>query len=265
MNGTEYREWLKRGFHITNAMLLAEIAKGRKKVYMAEEKVRTAFVEGLLLAKPEAANRVSEEKPASWRGNVCWNNPAHGSEGKGSPLRHDVWIDGDGDPGAVCELKWLKAKKGKEVAQDIWKLALSRGTTLELSSLRCFMLVGGTRSAFTGTLDALRVDGADFRWSKRGGKKGRTLPDPRNIDLEAFQGTPIGGSAFAGLLGWGKSPRHTRTPPPCRKDMRIACRASWELSVGGRRWRLALWELDARGHNTTIAWPAIQASYAFGC
>jgi hypothetical protein len=263
MNGSDYRDWMLRAFHATNGMLLTELSRQRS--FMSEERLRNAFVDGLVLAMTGEASRVKVEEPAPWSAAPCWKDPAHG-KAKGRSIQHDVWIDADAsDPhGLACELKWLKQVKAAEVAQDLWKLALSRGTNGEQASMRTFLLLGGEQDAFQPTLDALTSAGVRLTWSHRG-RTAASIP-PTTASMNRFFQSKLGGTAFEKLTGWGTPPhRHARTPPPCRDQVRFACRASWELVVGAEGWRLALWELDAYSCKGDINWSAHKTSFKPAC
>ena len=253
---------MRDAFTFTNGMLLAEMARSTR--YMSEERVRSSFVDGLILARPSLADRVHVERTVSWNGRPCWKTATHGSVGQGRTIQHDVFIESDDDAGLACELKWLKQQKAKRVAQDVWKLALSRGTTGDNRSVRTFLARGGERVKFSATLRQLRQAHLPIQWSSRGGTRGQT-PRPTKPKLSNHVATVTGRDALRGLLAWGRSPnRHLRTPVACRDELRLACRASWELALPGRSWCFALIELHARGCTSQLSWPSHRPT-SFSC
>lgn len=254
MNGSDYRDWMRRAFWATQGRLLAEISK--KYTYMSEEKVRTFFLEGLVLAEPSEAQRVTEEQDVSWSIAKCWHDPAHGdSSGPGRRIQHDIWIAPQkaDQPALACELKWLKERKPKELAKDVWKLALSRNTVNEQGALRTYLLVGGEKDVFAPTLSTLRKQGVDLKWSRRGNQSGVRLPAPRKFSLKRFFDSG-GENALSHLCSWGSKPSHMRQPPDCRDELRLTCVESWEKIVCLRGWRIALWEIDAFACSGTMNW-----------
>jgi len=227
--------------------------------------LRTAFVDGLVLSRPDYASRVHVEHPAAWGRRKCWKSSSHGTVGSGRVIQHDVYLTGNGDAGLFCELKWLKQQKAAKLAQDIWKLALSRGVAGERTGPRTFLLVGGQRTQFTATTNKLRNGRMSLRWSRRGGTRG-PLPSPTKLTLSRALSKSLAFDALISLLSWGSSPQHTRRPPECRDKFKISCRRSWELAAAGRSWCLALLELHAEGcGDTAISWPGVRANVPFAC
>ncbi len=265
MNGRDYRDWMLRAFCATQGRLLAEISK--KFSYVSEEKVRMAFMEGLVLAEPSEAHRVKEEQVVSWSTAPCWHDALHGeASGAGRRIQHDVWIDpkNEGEPALACELKWLKQRKPLEIAKDVWKLALSRGTTSERDALRTYLLVGGEKEVFAPTLASVRDKHIDLKWSRRGSRSSGSLPPPRKFSLKRVLDSG-GDQSFSKLCRWGANPSHMRCPPDCKDQLRLTCVESWEKVVGARGWRLALWEIDAFSCKGAMDWKGYKASVQFKC
>jgi len=262
MRGSDFTKWMTCAFHHTQAVLLQEIIKPR--AYVSEELVRTALVHGLVQSKPSEAHRIDVEGQVSWSGNQCWFNQSHGSPGKGRTIQHDVIVEAaDGDPGAACEVKWLKGQKAKAVAQDVWKLALSRSNRPERKALRTFLLIGGERKKLSETTRYLEDNGKlNVNWSKRGGRR-PGLPRPTDVSLESFLKTATGKGSLVKLIAWGK---HHRTPPPCLRSLRLTARASWELTVQTHGWALCLLELHRHGASPgSISWSAIKPTITSRC
>jgi hypothetical protein len=265
MNGSDYRDWMLRAFWATQGRLLSDIS--RKFSYVSEEKVRMAFMEGLVLAEPSEAHRVKEEEDVPWSTALCWHDPLHGgATGPGRRIQHDVWIDPEreSEPALACELKWLKQRKPLEIEKDVWKLALSRGTTSEQGALRTYLLIGGEKGVFAPTLGSVRVKHIDLKWSRRGSRSNGSLPPPRKFSMKRFLDSG-GDQSFSKLCSWGSSPSHMRHPPNCRDQLRLTCVESWEKVVGARGWRLALWEIDAFSCKGTMDWKGNKAFIEFKC
>ena len=261
----EYQTWMKLGFKSVESLLAGQIL--RPNPYISEERVRSALVDGLEHSMPAQAHRVRVEANVGWNGSPCWHTPAHGGPGQGRIIQHDVQILPDNDSGLVCEVKWLKQQKAAEIARDIWKLALSRSTVNETAAVRTFLLVGGEKGShdrFRQTINNLDNHGLTLRYSPQGRHSGR-LPPARAIQLQDLASTQWGRNQLRTLLAWG-SPSHVRTPPPCRKTLRVATRAYWIARAHGRTWRLVLWELDSLGYQgAPIDWNTIRSNLTFSC
>ena len=258
MSLSKNTDWMVRAFLQAKAALISEIATPSG-AFISEDYVRSALLRGLMLSEPTKAARVKAEMPVTWTKNPCLLDGQ--SISTGSPLRHDVGVEPQGDdPGMVCEVKWLKQQKAKALEQDIWKLALTRSTTPEMRATRTFLCVGGHADALGGTLATIRKNGLDLRWSTNG--RAHTRPGDKILDLgkPATKGGPMAG-ALESLVGWGrKNDRHFRTPPPTRQKYKLTLRDRWFLTVGERSWRIVLWELHCWGvrDNTRISWTDVR-------
>lgn len=238
-------EWIRRGFLQVQATLNAEIATCSGE-YISEDYLRSALLRGLILTNPSEAGRVEAEMAAgNWSNNPPWDgNPGPND---GSPCRHDVGVNQkQGDPGLICELKWLKQAKTHLVMQDIWKLAFSRGTAAaEQENMRTFILLAGEHEKFASTLEGLRGNSFNFRWSAAG--RGRyKRPTPKILELErALSKSLSARRAVATVLRRGES--GLRTPPECVQRLRLSVWEVAHLNLAGRSWTAVLWELDHRG------------------
>ena len=66
--------------------------------------------------------------------------------GKGRPRQHDVGVTKGGVLTLACETKWLKTSDSDSILEDLWKLALTHGTSRnERDCCRTFLLVGGIK------------------------------------------------------------------------------------------------------------------------
>ena len=263
MNAGEFQDWMSRAFLVVESALAMELATPSR-VCMTEDYLRASLVRGLSYSKPEAAARVTTELPAAWSNALCWRDPTHPGP-TGRPIQHDVAVlPADGDVGLVCEVKWLKQAKGGELAKDLWKLALSRSNSAEGNALRTYLLVGGEGDALSDSLQTLRNNHIDLRWSQAG-RQGRT-PKPREVSVSKFLDRKLGIKSLGSLLSWG-NPKHFRTPPMCWATLRVSVRETWLRTAGTARWRIILWELDHRGTENTkgIDWPTAKLTWAFSC
>lgn len=264
MNATEYQDWMGRAFLVVESALAMELATPSR-VCMTEDYLRASLVRGLSYSKPEVASRVTTELQSLWTGAQCWNDQAHPTP-KGRPVQHDVAVrPGEDDGGLICEVKWLKQAKANELAKDIWKLALSRTTTAEGQATRAYLLVGGEGKALSDTLETLRKNRIDFRWSRAGRQGG--VPKPREVSLRHFLDTKLGRKALGSQLSWGSKPKHHRTPPSCWGSFRVSVRQTWLRTADTAQWRVILWELDHRGtkSDAELDWSVVKQSWAFGC
>ena len=183
----------------------------------------------------------------SWSSAPCVGG--HPISGSGRPLQHDVGLSGDqmdsNDNGAILELKWLTASAVTAVAQDIWKLAVTRTTMPEGRATRTYLAIGGDMKAISGTLSGLRNLGLVLRWSPAG--RGSDWPKSSSINLSKAIATPTGSKALRQLLARGD---HYRAPPACWARLRASLRARWYRSVDefmgseALAWRFLVWELD---------------------
>jgi len=193
--------------------------------------------------------------------NVGWSNAycveGHKINGSGRPLQHDVGISGEkdcaSDQGAVLEIKWLTHVDTVAVAQDIWKLALSRSTQTEGQAVRTYLMVGGEKDAFKNTLAKLGKLSMPLRWSPAG--RGKNKPRPSTLNLLTASEKTTGLKALQQLLKRGE---HCRMPPETWAKVRASMRTRWFRSIGAFRdskrctWRCVLWELDHRGFDDDI-------------
>jgi hypothetical protein len=260
MKGSSYQRWFQRASQNVEAALGAELSTPFRNV-ITEDYVRAAFMRGFALAFPDGAGRVQRESNVNWTAAPCVGG--HPISGSGRPLQHDVGLSGDpmdsNDNGAILELKWLTASAVNAVAQDIWKLAITRTTMPEGSATRSYLAIGGDMNAIGGTLSGLRNLGLELRWSPAG--RGSDWPRPSSIDLSKAIGTPTGSKALKQLLARGD---HFREPPVCWARLRASLRARWYRRVDefmgseALAWRFLVWELDHRNiGDTTLDWSTL--------
>ena len=262
MNAGQYEHWMARAFLYIEAALATELATPSR-VCMSEEYFRTALVRGLSHSEPNEANRITTEHAASWTKNTCWHDAAHGNTGQRRPIQHDVAVTANNtDSGMVCEVKWLKQAKGKEVMQDIWKLALTRTTASEAQATRTYLLLGGEASPFSDTFTTLHNNSFDLRWSNAGRSTGP--PAARNVSLFDLYQSTTGRNALLALLSWSK---HHRAPPDCWRMCRVTVRQLWVRTLSGVGWRACLFEFTHRGtgSTSTMPWGAIQPNVVRKC
>ncbi len=264
MNAQQFQEWIGNAFLFVEAALATEIAT-ISRTFLNEEYVRSALAKGLILTNTGEAYRVATEEDAVWSGNSCFANAA--SLPAGRPIQHDVAVRPDPakDAGMVCEVKWLKQPKPLEVAIDIWKLALSRGTTPELGAMRTYLLLGGTQDALSSTLGTLRANHFNLRWSPQG--RATVKPAPTTLQLNRAL---AGAAKSSGRKGWEKLisfGKHFRSCPPTWSSLRASLRQRWLRTVGQCSWRAVLWELDHWGVKdaSQIQWNVIQATLNHQC
>ena len=245
MTRTSHREWLRRAFLFAEAALNQEIiTPGR--VCMTEDYFRSAFVRGLLSAKPDLAHLVRTEHTALWSSNSCCF--CRCTQGRGRPIQHDVAIlPSQDNPGVICEVKWAKRLAAEGIAKDIWKLLISRGDVPERQSWRCYLLIGGEQPAFAETLNQLRPTGINLRYSSAGRGETRTSIE---ASLETFLASSLGKKSLASLTGWGARKRHYREFSDIRSEITITRRAEpWIQRVEGAKWRAVLYELHSHGNS----------------
>lgn len=216
---------------------------------ITEDYVRSSVVRGLILANPASAERVSKEANVSWFRNQCIFDANH-VPAAGRPIQHDVSVASNNeDAGLACEVKWLTQAKAKEVAADIWKLALSRSTQAEATAMRTYLLLGGESDAFADCLSLLRKVSLNLRWSPAGRGSGK-WPDPTTLSLDRSLDKSLGFNSWDNLLCWGEQ-KHRRKSPDTWTSLRASLRARWYRRVttttGALKWRMVLWELDHRG------------------
>ncbi len=252
MSPSEYKDWMQRAFLGVEGALATELLTATR-LCVTEEYLRTAMVRALISAEPSEARRVKTEKDAAWSGNLCWKGTGDKPK-QGRTIQHDIHIEPvSNDAGLLCEVKWLKGKARRDIIKDIWKLALSRGTTSERSATRTFLLIGGEADPFRETLKELGDIGIRLQWSRSNGQ----LPRATGLSLNAVLGHTAGSTALADVLKWGVTPTY-RTPPACRRNLYIYTRGTWlrprDVKIYADasrtttvRWNLALWELNAEG------------------
>jgi hypothetical protein len=247
MDQVTHREWVRRAFLFVEAALSQEIiTPGR--VCMTEDYFRSAFVRGLLSARPGLAGLVRTEYTAGWSSNSCYFCAC--SQGRGRPIQHDIAILPTGDkPGIACEVKWAKRSSAEGIAKDIWKLLITRGNTPERSAWRCYLLLGGEQAAFSETLNQLREAGINLRWSRAGrGETRTTIP----ANISTFLASSLGKKSLSALTGWGARKRHYRNLPEIRSDIMITRRCEpWIQRVEQAKWRAVLYEMHIHGKSAS--------------
>lgn len=246
MNAGEYRNWMGRAFLMCEGALASELAT-LSRLSITEDYIRSSIVRGLILANPASAERVAKEANVSWFQNQCIFDANHVPVGR--PIQHDVFVaPNDVDAGLACEVKWLTQAKAKEVAQDIWKLALSRSTQTEASAMRTYLLLGGESKPFADCIESLRKVDLNLRWSRAG--RGGDKPRPTTLSLERSLDKPLGFNSWDNLICWGTQ-KHRRKSPDVWSSLRASTRERWFRTVlttnGTVGWRMVLWELDHRG------------------
>jgi len=267
MNPGQYQEWMKQAFLMCEGALAMELAT-ETRLNITEEYLRSNIVRGLILAKSSEASRVAKESSVSWGGNGCHFDTSHTPTGR--PIQHDVAVLASGaDQGLACEVKWLTQQNSKDVASDVWKLALSRSTRSEATAQRSYLVLGGESGAFSSTLSALHKIGFNLRWSPAG--RGGKWPDPGTVALEKSLTTSLGKNSWRDLVAWGARPKHLRDSPDTWRSLRVSLRGRWYRTVkaNGKSvgWRVALWELDHRGVSASgsIAWPSVYGGIGRSC
>ena len=243
MTRISHQEWLRRAFLFAEAALNQEIITPRR-VCMTEDYFRSAFVRGLLSAKPDLAHLVRSEHTATWSSNSCHFCAC--TQGRGRPIQHGVAILPSAyNPGVVCEVKWAKRPSAEGIARDIWKLLITRGDEPERQAWRCYLLIGGEQPAFSDTLNQLRTSGINLRYSSAG--RGETKTNVQ-VNLVTFLSSNLGKKSLAALTGWGARKRHYRAVSEVRSDIIITRRCEpWIQRVEGAKWRAVLYELHSHG------------------
>jgi len=265
---SEYVHWVERAALCTEGALGLEQSTPSRTV-ITEDYVRASILRGLALSFPRGADRVLRESSVGWDAADCVGG--HAINGAGRPLQHDAAVAPEpgyaSDAGMALEVKWLTRTSPKSVAQDVWKLALSRSNTAELSALRTYLAVGGTMSDLSSTLTGLRNIGLDLRWSAAGA--GADRPRPTTLDLSRTVATPMGAAALRELLKRGQ---HFRNPPACWQKLRASLRWRWVSRVETLResdavaWRIVVWELDHRTMgNSLIDWSSVMPEKGIVC
>jgi hypothetical protein len=268
MLASEYQGWLKRASQNVEGALGVELATPSRRV-VTEDYIRAAMLRGFVLSYPQGAGQVEREAIVQWSDAKCIEG--HSISGGGRPLQHDVGLnpepDSDNDKGAAVELKWLTHTDTSRVAQDVWKLALSRTSDPEGSALRTYLVLGGTMDAIAGTMTGLRNIGCPLRWSPAG--QGKDWPQPSTLNLCRMLETNKGASALRTLLSRGN---HVRMPPPCWTKFRASLRWRWLRRIDDFRdsdstaWRLLVWELDHRTiGEDKFEWSAVLPKAAIAC
>lgn len=265
MNTADYSAWLERAFLFAQAAVAQELGNQFREA-MSEERLRIEFLRGLVAALPAHAHRVKKEREVPWNGAVCVSHGQHISGG-GRPLAHDVKIDAEGGPsgdgGAYVEIKWVKKDEGSALAQDILKLALTRGVDRPKDATRTYLLVGGAQEAFASSLKSLGSLGATLRWSPAG--RGDAWPKPTRVVIGKM--VPETTTVLRRLLT--KGPKHLRLPPQTRWELKATLRERWmaRLALANEKgWRLALWELHSWGNGTDeIDWGPTLSTLGIGC
>jgi hypothetical protein len=262
MNAGQYEQWMAKAFLYVEAALATEFATPSR-VCVSEEYFRTALVRGLSHSEPSKADRIATEYSTRWAQNACWHDTAHKNTGQRRPIQHDVVVTPDDtDNGLVCEVKWLKQAKGKEVMQDIWKLALSRSTAVESKAVRTYLLIGGEAKPFSDTFSTLQKNNFNLRWSIAVRTPGP--PVARTVSLYDLYKSPTGRNALLDLLAWSD---HHRSPPDCWRQCRVIVRQQWLRTLSGIGWRTCLFEFTHRGTSSTseIPWDTIQSKVIRKC
>lgn len=254
MIASEYQAWITRASLNVEGALATELGTPARNV-VTEDYLRSAMLRGLTLSFPQGASRIIREQAAGYSAACCV--AGHSIGGSGRSIQHDIGIRGEpanNDMGAIVELKWATSNSVTHVAQDIWKLALTRSTANESSSRRTYLVLGGTMDGIKSTVNGLRNIGIDLKWSPAG--KGGKWPKPSIINLERALKTQTGHKAIRQLLARGP---HIRTPPDCWMKMRASLRYRWYAQLNSFQdspssaWRLLVWEIDHRNvGNKTI-------------
>lgn len=268
MLASEYRKWMSRACLNVEGSLGTEMGTPSQSV-LTEDYIRVALLRGLALSFPLGADRIDRESRVSWTDQDCIGG--HPIPNQGRPLQHDVGVTAEAnspdDAGLVLELKWVEKAETGLVAQDIWKLALSRSTLPEGGAVRGYLVIGGTMDGVSGTLTGLRNIGMDLRWSPAG--RGKNWPSPSTIDLGRAIKSSVGAEAFRKLISKGK---HYRSPPACWSKLRASLRHRWMRgtddfrSASGVKWRYLVWELDHRTLGATeINWNDELARMSLAC
>lgn len=261
MNASEYHNWMERAFIYVEAALATELATPSQ-ICMSEDYLRVSLIRGLANTRPDLAHRVDSEFDAPWTSSPCWHDANHGTP-QGRPMQHDVAIRPDtNDAGMVCEVKWLKQAKGKELAKDIWKIALTRSTAAESNAVRTFLLVGGVGKPMSDTFNTIRNNKISIRWSNAGRKAG--TPPPREIALDKFYKTKLGAESLHSTIGAGI---HFRKPPDCWRQLRLTVRQKWHCTLDTLKWRMCLFEFDHRGVQTNekMLWSDAKMNMKWKC
>lgn len=256
MTTLEYKAWMEKAFLYVEAALGQELATPGR-VCMTEEYFRTSLVRGLSASRPDQAHRIRTEGDAPWSNSACGHCAQ--APGGGRRLQHDIVLLPDNDGGLLLEAKWVKGQAAKAIAQDIWKLVLSRGLTAEGQAARCYLLIGGEAEALSDTLTQLRLAKADLRWSNAG--RGKTRAS-RPLNLHSLLNSKLGKEALESLAGWGTAPsRHYRRTPDFWRIVTITRRFDpWLRTIEGTGWRAVLFELHHHGAdamNQTITWASV--------
>ncbi len=265
MNPRDYQLWMEKAFLYIEAALGQELATPSR-ICMTEEYFRSAFVRGLAASRPDLADRVRTEENASWSTNGCWK--CQTTDGQRRPLQHDVAVvPNDDDAGMLCEVKWVKTASASAIARDVWKLLLSRGTAAEQQATRTYLLLGGEAKPLSDTLESLRDNHLNLRWSNAGGGSG-TVRATRDFSATSFLGSTLGSRDLDYILGWGSNPRHRRDPPATWASWRISRRFSpWLRTIEGTGWRAVMFEIHHHGasNNSRLNLGNFKNSLTFVC
>jgi len=240
-NPSDFSAWMKRAFLYVEGSLLHRAAQ-ETPTKITEDYVRGALVDGLKASKTIQANFIVTEQEVPWNRapDICNPNAPFGN---GRPKQHDVAYVENSIPKLACEVKWLKSKDPNAIMEDIWRLALTHGSSpVERDCCRTFFLVGGIKKDFQDTLAALRGHGVPLRWSPQG--RAREIPRPSRVKLGELCATSWGLDRLAKVLR--RNDKYFRQPPDARWDLRCSVLArSWK-TIRESEWKIALWELDFR-------------------
>jgi len=239
MNPADYSALMARAFLYVEGTLLRRSAEDSP-TRITEDFVRGALIDGLKAAKADLANSVAMESDVPWnRALNALNSSAR--FGAGRPRQHDVAIK---NPlRLVSEVKWVKKQDGEAILEDLWKLALTHGTSArERESCRTFLLLGGIKKSFEQTLGNLHRRKIPLRWSPQG--KAVQWPRSTRIKFGKIVRKKWGFSALASVLKRRKG--YYRQPPATWVELRCTTVARSYKTIRGIQWKIALWELSFR-------------------
>lgn len=247
MNSNEYREWFQHAFFIAQWFLEQTYSKPRRDL-MREELLRSSFLDGLQLSgyRPARTDRLIVESSALWSASACLHCGRLPAQGR--TVQHDIGIKPDPaqDSGAVVEIKWITQKCVKQIAQDIWKLALTRSDVAHADAVRTYLLLGGVGKPFGNTITGLRQLGLPLRWSSAGRPRKVAFPNMQTqLQLEDSLVDANSQDAARTVLSWGKCAgrSHLRGGRSYMPELNASLAASWYTAKNESWWRLALWEI----------------------
>lgn len=254
MRSSEYRAWMEHAFIHTQGWFAQTYARPRRDLFR-EEHLRSAFVQGLLLARPEAVDRVRTEYSTAWSSTNCVHCASN--IGQRRPLQHDIAIlPAGGDNGALMEVKWVTADASASLAADLWRLSLSRSTTPERTATRVYLLVGGAGASYSASITALRKRRLALRWSAAGRPRLAALTGlTTHLHLASSLHYPLSVTALREVMSWGHGSHgqpHVRSGTEVFAELRAYLVASWYSSQLDASWKLALWELKKNPGATEV-------------